>query len=94
MHFGRGANVHVHLACASVRKLLLLEARQSCRDNLTKLRSEFHREVMGAVLAIIFAVKKKRRQAAALQRLLRRPKTFVWISVHSWLDQADVEEAE
>ena len=31
--FGRGANVRVHLACASVCKHLLLEARQSCRDN-------------------------------------------------------------
>jgi hypothetical protein len=32
LRFDRGANVRVHLACASVRKLLLLEARQSCRD--------------------------------------------------------------
>ena len=34
LRFGRGAKVHFHLACAAVRKLLLLEARQSCRDNL------------------------------------------------------------
>jgi len=39
MRFGRGANVHFHLACASVRKHLLLEARQSCRDNSTRLNS-------------------------------------------------------
>ena len=32
MRFGRGANVHFHLACASVRKHLLLEARQRCRE--------------------------------------------------------------
>jgi hypothetical protein len=39
MRFGRGANVHFHLACASVRKHLLLEPRQSCRDNSTRLSS-------------------------------------------------------
>jgi hypothetical protein len=32
VRFGRGANVHFHLACASVRKHLLLQARQRCRD--------------------------------------------------------------
>ena len=37
MRSGRGAKVHFHLACASVRKHLLLEARQSCRDNLMRL---------------------------------------------------------
>ena len=41
MRFHRGANVRFHLACASVCKQLLLEARQGCRDNLTRLSSAF-----------------------------------------------------
>ena len=41
MRFNRGANVRFHLACASVCKRLLLEARQSCRDNLPRLSSAF-----------------------------------------------------
>jgi hypothetical protein len=41
MRFNRGANVRFHPARASVRKRLLLEARQSCRDNLTTLSSAF-----------------------------------------------------
>ena len=41
MRLNRGANVRFHLACASVRKHLLLEARQSCRDNFTTLSSAF-----------------------------------------------------
>ena len=40
MRFGRGAKVRFHLACASVRKRLLHETRQSCRDNL-QMRSAF-----------------------------------------------------
>jgi hypothetical protein len=40
MRFNCGANVRFHLACASVRKNLLLEAHQSCRDNLAFLRVE------------------------------------------------------
>ena len=36
MRFDRGANAGVHLARASMRKHLLLEARQRCRDNLTQ----------------------------------------------------------
>jgi hypothetical protein len=34
MRFHRGANVRFHLACASVRKHLLLEARRRSRDIL------------------------------------------------------------
>jgi hypothetical protein len=37
MRSGRGANVRVHLACASVRKLVLLEARQRCRENSPRI---------------------------------------------------------
>jgi len=33
MRFHRGANVRFHLACASVRKRLLLRVPQRCRDN-------------------------------------------------------------
>ena len=49
MRFNRGANVRFHLACASVRKRLLLKARQRCRDNLTRLSSAFlfHRQSYG-----------------------------------------------
>jgi hypothetical protein len=32
MRLGCGADVRVHLACASVRKHFLREARQGCRD--------------------------------------------------------------
>ena len=39
MRFNRGADLRFHLACASVRTHLLLKARQSCRDNLTRMRS-------------------------------------------------------
>jgi len=42
MRFGRGANVRFHLAYASVRKHLLLQARQRCRDfHLTRIRRQF-----------------------------------------------------
>jgi hypothetical protein len=46
-----GANVCFHLACASVRKHLLLDVLQSCRDNLTGsvVRFFFIDKAMGAV---------------------------------------------
>jgi hypothetical protein len=49
MRFNRGANVRFHPAYASVRKHLLLEARQGCRDNFTRLSSGclFHRRSYG-----------------------------------------------
>ena len=49
MRFNRGANVRFHLACASVRKHLLLEAPQRCRDNLTRFSRAFllHRQSYG-----------------------------------------------
>src|SRR5438874_1216045 len=37
VRFHRGANVRFHLACASVRKHLLLEMRPACRDNFGRL---------------------------------------------------------
>ena len=49
MRFNRGANVRFHLACASARKHLLLAARLSCRDKLTRFSSAFllHRQSYG-----------------------------------------------
>ena len=51
MRCTRGANVCFHLACASVRKHLLLDVLQSCRDNLTDsvVRFFFIDKAMGAV---------------------------------------------
>jgi len=51
--FGRGAKVRFHLACASVRKRLLLQACQECRDNLTELSGVFPLVVAGRQLLAI-----------------------------------------
>ena len=55
MRFDRGANARVHLARASMRKHLLLEARQSGQDFSAALECNlgfFDRKQMGSELTI------------------------------------------